>query len=52
MHMAHHAGAHAIGVSWGYHRHEKLLKAGANMIVADFVALRDHLDEFMQCATT
>ena len=52
MHMAHHAGAHAIGVSWGYHRHEKLLKAGANMIVADFAGLRDHLDEFMQCATT
>jgi phosphoglycolate phosphatase len=52
MHMAHHAGAHAIGVSWGYHRHDKLLKAGANMIVTDFVGLRDHLDEFMQCATT
>jgi phosphoglycolate phosphatase len=52
MHMAHHAGAHAIGVSWGYHRHDKLLKAGAAKIVEDFKALRDHLDEFMQCATT
>jgi phosphoglycolate phosphatase len=51
MHMAHHAGAHAIGVGWGYHRHDRLLKAGAATIVEDFAALRGHLDEFMQCAT-
>ncbi len=52
MHMAHGAGAHAIGVGWGYHRHERLTKAGAATIVEDFRALRETLDEFMQCATT
>lgn len=51
MHMAHHAGAHAIGVGWGYHRHDRLLKAGAATIVEDFSALGAHLDGFMQCAT-
>ena len=34
--MAHRAGAHGIGVCWGYHRHDKLLKAGANVIVHGF----------------
>ena len=52
MHMAHHAGAHAIGVGWGYHRHDKLTKAGAATIVEDFPRLRTALDEFFQCATT
>ncbi len=52
MHMAHNAGAHAIGVGWGYHRHDRLTKAGAAAIVENFGALREHLDEFMQCATT
>ena len=50
--MAHRAGAHCIGVGWGYHRHDRLLKAGAATIVQDFPALREALDEFMQCATT
>jgi phosphoglycolate phosphatase len=50
--MARNAGAHAIGVGWGYHRHERLTKAGAATIVEDFLALRETLDEFMQCATT
>jgi phosphoglycolate phosphatase len=52
MHMAHHAGARAIGVGWGYHRHDKLRTAGAEIIVADFAHLREHLEDFMQCATT
>lgn len=52
MHMAHHAGAHTIGVGWGYHRHEKLTKAGAAAIVNNLDELRAELDEFMQCATT
>ncbi len=52
MHMAHGAGAYAIGVGWGYHRHDKLTKAGAATIVENFSALRECLDEFMQCATT
>ncbi len=51
MAMAHSAGAHAIGVGWGYHRHDKLKKAGAAHIVSDFSALRDVLDEFRQCVT-
>jgi phosphoglycolate phosphatase len=49
--MAHSAGAHAIGVAWGYHRHEKLTKAGAKQIVSDFPALREVLEEFAQCVT-
>jgi phosphoglycolate phosphatase len=46
MAMAHAAGAHAIGVGWGYHRHDKLIKAGASRIVPDFGALRVALKEF------
>jgi phosphoglycolate phosphatase len=52
MAMAHSAGAHAIGVSWGYHRHDKLTKAGAATIAQNFDDLRETLGEFMQCATT
>jgi phosphoglycolate phosphatase len=50
--MAHRAGARAIGVGWGYHRHDRLLKAGASTIAQDIPALREVLDEFMQCVTT
>jgi phosphoglycolate phosphatase len=46
MAMAHAAGAHAIGVAWGYHCHDKLTKAGAARIVPDFAALRVALNEF------
>jgi phosphoglycolate phosphatase len=49
--MAHNAGARAIGVGWGYHRHDRLQKAGASTIVEDFGALGAALDGFMQCAT-
>ena len=44
--------ARAIGVGWGYHRHDKLRTAGAEIVVADFARLHEHLEEFMQCATT
>lgn len=50
--MARSVGATAIGVAWGYHRHEKLLRAGASTIAENFHALRQILEEFMQCATT
>ncbi|MCI4678396.1 HAD-IA family hydrolase [Rhodoblastus acidophilus] len=52
MRMARSAGAHAIGVGWGYHPHEKLTKAGAVTIADNLDALRVQLDEFMQCVTT
>ncbi len=34
--MAKAAGAHAIGVAWGYHAVEELVHAGADTIVTDF----------------
>jgi phosphoglycolate phosphatase len=52
MAMAHSVGAHAIGVGWGYHRHEKLTRWGASQIVSDFPALREALEGFVQCVTT
>jgi len=52
MAMAHSAAARAIGVGWGYHRHDKLKKAGAEHIVDDFTSLRGLLDGFRQCVTT
>ncbi len=52
MTMAHRAGGHCIGVAWGYHRHDKLTRAGANCIAESFGDLREKIDEFMQCATT
>jgi phosphoglycolate phosphatase len=39
MAMAKAAGVHAIGVAWGYHQRETLLKAGAELIVDDFAHL-------------
>ncbi len=37
--MAKAAGAHAIGVAWGYHPVDSLLAAGADTIVTDFNAV-------------
>jgi phosphoglycolate phosphatase len=51
MAMARNAGAHAIGVGWGYHGRDQLLKAGASAIAEDFSALRDILYEETPCAT-
>ncbi len=39
MEMARAAGAHAVGVSWGYHPVAHLEAAGAHLIVDDFLAL-------------
>jgi phosphoglycolate phosphatase len=50
MMMAHRAGAHCIGVCWGYHRHDKLASAGANVLVHDVAELETRLDEFLQHA--
>lgn len=52
MRMARDVGAHTIGVGWGYHRHDKLKKAGAATIVDTLDELRAELHEFMQCVTT
>lgn len=37
--MARAAGVPAIGVSWGYHRPEALVAAGASMVLSDFAEL-------------
>ncbi len=39
MQMAKAAGAHAIGVAWGYHQREALIHAGAELVVDDFAHL-------------
>nr|WP_321464095.1 HAD-IA family hydrolase [uncultured Cohaesibacter sp.] len=39
MHMAHNAGVHCVGVSWGFHTIEQLKDAGAEAIVEDWKAL-------------
>jgi phosphoglycolate phosphatase len=39
MAMAKAAGVHAVGVAWGYHEREALLKAGAELVVDDFAHL-------------
>ena len=44
MAMARSAGVNAIGVSWGYHPHEDLRKAGAKIIVDSFADLLHQLD--------
>lgn len=45
--MAHRVGATCIGVGWGYHHHEKLLRDGASVIVNDVAELEKRLDEFL-----
>ncbi len=44
MAMAREAGAHAIGVSWGYHDHSRLLDSGADTIIQTFEDLDHALD--------
>ena len=39
--MARAADAHAIGVAWGYHAHDKLFEAGAERIVTSFDEVLD-----------
>lgn len=45
MEMARAAGAHAIGVAWGYHPPAALHGAGAATVVADVPALMAYLDQ-------
>jgi phosphoglycolate phosphatase len=42
--MARAAGAHAIGVAWGYHPAPALLAAGAHALIAEFAELVPTLD--------
>ncbi len=44
MHMAHAAGAHALGVDWGYHAPEALALAGAACVLSAFDDLHPALD--------
>jgi phosphoglycolate phosphatase len=39
MAMARAAGAHAVGVTWGYHSADALIEAGAQTVIEDFPAL-------------
>ncbi len=50
MAMARAAGARAVGVDWGYHSTERLLRGGAERIVSDFAALDATLDEIWERA--
>ena len=45
MEMAVNAGTHAIGVSWGYHDEDKLIAAGAHLIIHRYTELFDALDK-------
>ncbi|PPQ39587.1 phosphoglycolate phosphatase [Rhodoblastus acidophilus] len=48
MMMGRRAGAHCIGVCWGYHSHEKLRPAGAQVLVHNVDELSAKLDAFLQ----
>ena len=43
--MARAAGAAAVGVTWGYHRGEALVEAGAFAVIDDFSTLVPTLDK-------
>lgn len=43
MQMAKAANVYAIGVSWGYHHHETIKQAGADVIVEDYEQLNAHI---------
>lgn len=42
--MARNAGAHAIGVSWGYHDRQDLIAAGAHRVVSSFSELPEAVE--------
>lgn len=44
IHMARAAGTHALGVDWGYHAREALVRAGATRVLAAFAELHPALD--------
>ncbi|WP_299819856.1 HAD-IA family hydrolase [uncultured Roseibium sp.] len=48
MAMARAAGAHAVGVTWGYHDHAQLTEGGANRIIQGFEDLDPALSEILQ----
>ncbi len=50
MAMARAAGARAVGVDWGYHSTERMLRGGAERIVEDFAALDAALGEIWESA--
>ncbi|GGF63337.1 haloacid dehalogenase [Azorhizobium oxalatiphilum] len=50
MEMAKAAGAHAIGVSWGYHPVDSLITAGADRIVTDFRDIPDVIAALVMAA--
>lgn len=45
MHMAHNAGVHCVGVSWGFHSVEQLKAAGAEVIAENWDALIPAIDK-------
>ncbi len=47
MEMARSAGAHAVGVTWGYHDRERLLGAGAHVVIDHFDELYGALDKLL-----
>jgi phosphoglycolate phosphatase len=50
MAMARAAGVRAVGVDWGYHPTERMLRGGAERIIADFAALDAAFDEIWETA--
>ncbi|MEJ2118082.1 MAG: HAD-IA family hydrolase [Alphaproteobacteria bacterium] len=50
MEMARSAHVRAIGVTWGYHRAEEMMRAGAHDIVHDFGGLLEHLSPVRNAA--
>ncbi|QFT31755.1 Phosphoglycolate phosphatase [Labrenzia sp. THAF82] len=48
MTMAKSAGAHAIGVTWGYHDHSRLVKEGADQIIQSFEDLESAVSNVMK----
>ena len=44
--MGRDAGAHAVGVSWGYHDRDELMAYGAPQVLDHFDDLVPYLDEY------
>jgi len=48
MAMAKAAGVHALGVTWGYHDHSRLLESGADKIIHAFSDLEEALIQILR----
>jgi len=48
--MALNAGAHPLGVGWGFHTHEEQVAAGAHHVAVDCPDLEAALDRFASTA--